>query len=44
MCKRLIINAGIARLYIRDDKEQYRIIEVRDWVQEGESLEGRQGD
>lgn len=43
MCKRLIINSGIVRIYIRDDKEQYRMIEVKDWVQEDESLEGRQG-
>lgn len=31
MCKRLIINSGIARVYIRDDKEQYRKIEVEDY-------------
>ena len=43
MCKRLIINSGIVRIYIRDDKEQYRMIEVKDWVQEDKSLEGRQG-
>lgn len=32
MCKRLIINAGIVRVYIRDDKEHYRTIDVEDWV------------
>ena len=40
MCKRLVINAGIANVVIRDDKENYRIIDVHDWVENDESLEG----
>ena len=28
MCKRMIINAGISRVYIRDTKNEYRIVEV----------------
>lgn len=32
MCKRLIINAGIAQVVIRDTKDSFRVIEVRDWV------------
>ncbi|MCI9380739.1 MAG: dCMP deaminase family protein [Dorea sp.] len=40
MCKRLIINAGIEKVYIRDTKEDYRMILVRDWVENDESIEG----
>ena len=40
MCKRMIINAGIERVYIRDSKDEYRMIEVQDWVDQDESLEG----
>ncbi len=40
MCKRLIINAGIEKVYIRDTKEEYRMILVRDWVDNDESIEG----
>jgi len=39
MCKRMIINAGIEHIVIRDDKESYRIIEVCDWVYYDDSLE-----
>lgn len=40
MCKRMVINAGIARVIIRDDKENYRIIDVTSWVADDESLRG----
>ena len=40
MCKRLIINAGSEKVYIRDTKEDYRMILVRDWVENDESIEG----
>lgn len=43
MCKRLIINAGIEKVYIRDDKMSYRQINVADWVQNDESIEGIYG-
>jgi len=43
MCKRLIINAGIERVYVRDDKDAYRIIAVKDWIADDESLEGSFG-
>jgi len=43
MCKRLIINAGIEKIFIRDDKNNYRVIEVKDWVDNDESLEGTFG-
>lgn len=40
MCKRLVINAGIQQVIVRDDKEHYRIIPVSDWVEDDESLRG----
>ena len=40
MCKRLIINAGIKKVYIRETKESYRKILVEDWVENDESIEG----
>ena len=40
MCKRMIINAGIERVYIRDSKDEYPVIELQDWIDQGEALEG----
>jgi dCMP deaminase len=40
MCKRMVINAGIEKVYIRDTKDEYRIVEVKDWINEDESLDG----
>lgn len=40
MCKRVIINAGIEYVYIRDDKDHFRKIAVSDWIEKDESLEG----
>ena len=43
MCKRLIINAGIEKVFIRDTADEYRVIEVKDWIENDESLEGIRG-
>jgi dCMP deaminase len=43
MCKRLIINAGISIVYIRDDKDNYRTVNVDDWIENDESLTGSLG-
>ncbi len=43
MCKRMVINAGIEFVYVRDDKDQYRKISVSDWIEDDESLEGKKG-
>lgn len=43
MCKRMIINAGIEEVIIRDTSEEYRVIKVAQWVDEDESLEGIKG-
>ena len=43
MCKRLIINAGIEKVYVRDTADEYRELQVRDWVYYDESLEDHRG-
>ena len=40
MCKRMVINAGIEKVVIRDDKERYRVIPVTEWVENDDSLGG----
>ncbi len=40
MCKRMIINAGIKTVYVRDDENNYRTVEVQDWIDHDESLDG----
>jgi len=43
LCKRMIINAGIKEVIIRDTKKEYRIISVTDFIEHDESLEGIKG-
>lgn len=43
MCKRMIINAGIDRVIIRDTHDDYRIVLVNDWIENDESIEGIRG-
>lgn len=44
MCKKLIINAGIARVIVRNTKTKFTIIDVREeWVEKDESLDGTMG-
>lgn len=38
MCKRQIINAGIERVVVRIDKENYKIINVGEWVLNDDSI------
>ena len=40
MCKRQVINAGIATVVIRDDKENFRVLDVNDWIDNDDSLSG----
>ena len=40
MCKRMVINAGIETVIIRDSLDVYRVIHVQDWIENDESLEG----
>ena len=39
LCKRMIINAGIKNVKIRDNKEEYRIVDVEDFIKNDESLQ-----
>ncbi len=43
MCKRMVINAGIKQVVIRDTHDEYRIVDVNDWVLDDESLSGQMG-
>ncbi len=38
MCKRLVINAGIRRVYVRETEETYSVYEVENWVAQDDSL------
>ncbi len=43
MCKRMVINAGIEKVYIRDTKDDFRVIDVSDWIENDESVSGTLG-
>lgn len=43
MCKKMIINAGIQTVYVRDDSMNYRVIQVQDWIDNDDSLIGKRG-
>ena len=38
MCRRLIINAGIDRVVIRNTDTAYSVVHVEDWIREDDSL------
>ena len=44
MCRRLIINAGIENVIIRDDKDHFRVISVKDeWIIKDDSVSDELG-
>ena len=43
MCKRMILNAGIATVVVRDTPDTYRVISVSDWIEDDDSLSGKFG-
>jgi len=43
MCKRLIINSGIEKVYVRDTKEDFREFNVSDWIECDDSLGEHEG-
>ena len=44
MCKRMIINAGIKTVIVRDTNDDFRVIDVdSEWIVQDESLEGVMG-
>ena len=38
MCKRLVINAGIKKVVIRNTKDEYTVVDVNDWIENDDSL------
>ena len=38
MCRRVVINAGISRVVIRNTPTEYSVVHVEDWVREDDSL------
>ncbi len=43
LCKRMIINAGIEKIIIRNSKTKYTEINVNDWIVNDESIDGVMG-
>ncbi len=43
MCKRMIINAGISKVVIRNTRDDYSVIVVSDWIENDDSLSGNFG-
>ena len=43
MCKRIIINSGIDKIYIRNTKTKYTVIDVKEFIENDETLEGTLG-
>lgn len=42
LCKKMIINAGIKQVVVREKGiKKYRIIDVKDWIENDELLEGK---
>ncbi len=40
MCKRMIINAGIEKVIIRNSKTKFTVVDVNDWIINDESING----
>ena len=43
MCKRQIINAGIDKVVIRNNRLEYVTVYVKDWIDNDDSLSGKFG-
>lgn len=43
LCKRVIINSGIDHVIIRDTHNDYRIVNVKKWIDDDETLTGSVG-
>ncbi len=43
MCKRLVINSGIKNVIVRDDLNNFRVIDVDNWVKDENELSGVNG-
>ena len=43
MCKRMVINAGIERVIVRNTPTEYTVYDVQNWIDNDESLSGTLG-
>ena len=43
MCKRVILNAGIATVVVRDTPTEFRVIDTQEWIDNDDSLSGQFG-
>ncbi len=43
MCKRLVINAGISKVIVRETPEEFTVYDVSDWIENDDSLSGKFG-
>ncbi len=43
MCKKIIINSGIEKIYIRNDEKNYTVVDTKEFIDNDESLEGKLG-
>ena len=39
MCRRMIINAGLRRVVIRNSRTEFTIVQVQDWIEQDDTLE-----
>ena len=39
MCRRMIINAGLRRVVIRNSRTEFTIVQVQDWIDQDDTLE-----
>ena len=39
MCRRMIINAGLRRVVIRNTKTEFTVVPVQDWIDQDDTLE-----
>ena len=43
MCKRMIINSGIEKVVMRVNKDEFKLINVEEWVIQEDVFEGAEG-
>ena len=43
MCKRMVINAGIKQVVIRNTDKEYTVVNVQDWIDNDDSMDGSFG-
>ncbi len=43
MCKRVILNAGVKRVFVRESKDEYTVYNTADWIENDDSLSGKFG-